>query len=81
MKETQETWVRSLGWEMTNSSSILGWKIPWTEELGELQSMESPRVEQDLQLNNNTALKHQFSEFESSSFSATQITSLVKVSL
>ena len=36
MKETEETWVRSLGWEMTNSSSILGWKIPWTEELGEL---------------------------------------------
>ena len=25
--------------EMTTHSSILAWKIPWTEELGELQSM------------------------------------------
>ena len=34
----QETWVRSLGWEdplekgMTSHSSILVWRIPWTEE-------------------------------------------------
>ena len=28
--------------------SILAWEIPWTEELGELQSMESQRVEHDL---------------------------------
>ena len=40
-----ETWVRSLGWEdllekeMTTHSSILAWRIPWTEELGGLQSM------------------------------------------
>ena len=40
-----ETWVRSLGWEdalekeMATHSSILAWKIPWTEELGGLQSM------------------------------------------
>ena len=27
--------------------SILAWRIPWTEEPGELQSMESPRVRQD----------------------------------
>ena len=38
-------WVRSLGQEdplekgMANHSSILAWKIPWTEELGRLQSM------------------------------------------
>ena len=36
----QETWVRSLGWEdlleeeMATHSSILAWKIPWTEEPG-----------------------------------------------
>ena len=42
----QETWVRSLGWgdplekEMASHSSILAWKIPWTEE-GGLQSMKS----------------------------------------
>ena len=36
---TWETWVRSVGWEdllekeMATHSSILAWKIPWTEEL------------------------------------------------
>ena len=41
----QETQVRSLGWEdplekeMAAHSSILAWKIPWTEEPGRLQSM------------------------------------------
>ena len=40
-----ETWVRSLGWEdplekeMATHSSILAWRILWTEELGGLQSM------------------------------------------
>ena len=40
----QETWVRFLGQkdplekEMETHSSILGWRIPWTEEPGELQS-------------------------------------------
>ena len=49
----RETWVRSLGQEdplekkMATHSSILAWKIPWTEELGELQSMELQRVKQD----------------------------------
>ena len=43
----QETWVRSLGHEdpleekMAQHSSILAWRIPWTEEPGRLQSMES----------------------------------------
>ena len=37
----QETWVQSLSWEdplegMTTHSSILAWRIPWTEEAGEL---------------------------------------------
>ena len=41
----QETLVQFLGWknllekEMAMHSSILTWKIPWTEEPGELQSM------------------------------------------
>ena len=34
--------------EMATQSSILAWKIPWTEEPGGLQSMGSQRVEQDL---------------------------------
>ena len=38
----QETWVQSLGWEdplekgMATHSSILAWRIPWTEEPGVL---------------------------------------------
>ena len=49
----QETWVPSLGWEdplekeMTTHSSILAWRIPWTEEPGGLQSTVSQRVEHD----------------------------------
>ena len=41
----QDTWVRFLGWEdslekeMETYSNILAWKIPWTEELGRLQSI------------------------------------------
>ena len=43
----QETQVRSLGWEdplekgMATHSSILAWRIPWTEEPGGLLSMGS----------------------------------------
>jgi len=33
---------------MATHSSILAWKISWTEELGGLQSMESQRAEHDL---------------------------------
>ena len=49
----QETQVQSLGWEdlmekgMTTHSSILAWKIPWTEKPGGLQSMRSQRVRPD----------------------------------
>ena len=49
----QETWVQSLGWEypleeeMAIHSSILAWKMPWTEEPGGLQSMGSQRVRYD----------------------------------
>ena len=49
----QETWVQSLGWEgpleteMASHSSILGWRTPWTEEPGGLQSMGSQRVGPD----------------------------------
>ena len=49
----QETQVRSLGWEdpleegTATHSSILAWRIPWTEEPGELQSMGSQRVGHD----------------------------------
>ena len=48
-----ETWVQFLGWEyllekeMATQSSILAWKIPWTEEPGGLQSMGLQRVGDD----------------------------------
>ena len=55
LPEVQETRVRSLGWEdplekeMATHSSILAWKISWTEEgfTGGLQSMGLQRVGHD----------------------------------
>ena len=50
MQEMQKTQVRSLGQEdpleeeMATHSSILSWRIPWTEESGRLQSMGLQRV-------------------------------------
>ena len=47
----RETQVRSLGWEdplekeMATHFSILAWRIPWTEELSRLQSMESKELD------------------------------------
>ena len=44
-----ETWVQSLGREdplekeMATQSNILAWRIPWTEEPGGLQSIESQK--------------------------------------
>ena len=49
----QETQVQSLGWEdalekgMATHSSILAWRIPWTEEPGKLQSMGLQRAGHD----------------------------------
>ena len=45
-----ETWIQSLGWEdpleesMATHSSILAWRIPWTEEPGGLQSTGLQRI-------------------------------------
>ena len=55
----QETWVWSLGQEdpmeegMATHSSILAWRIPWTEEPGGLQSMGLPRVGQLRDIHND----------------------------
>ena len=59
-------WLQSLGWEetlekeMATPTSILAWKIPWTEAPGGLQSMGSQRVGHDLQT------KQQQQQFRSS---------------
>ena len=53
MQETQEMWVQSLGQEdhlgkeMATHSSILAWKIPWTEKPGGLQFMGLQRIGRD----------------------------------
>ena len=50
----QETWFQSLGWEdplekeVATHSSILAWRIPWTEKPGGLQSRGLQRVGHDL---------------------------------
>ena len=52
--------VQSLDWEdplekeMATPSSILAWKIPWTEEPGGLQCMGSQRVRHDLATKSKT---------------------------
>ena len=57
----QETWVWPLGWEdfleegMATHSSILAWRIPWTEETGRLQSMGSKTAGHDWATNTHTA--------------------------
>ena len=54
MQETQEAEVQSLGpedpleEEMATHSSILAWKIPWTEEPSKLPSMGSEKIQMRL---------------------------------
>ena len=56
LSAVQETQVQSLSWEdpleegMTTHSSILAWRIPWTEEPGGLQSMG---LQSQIRLSNN----------------------------
>ena len=53
MQKTQETQVQSFDWEdpleveMATHSSILAWKIPWTEDPDRLQFMELHRIGHD----------------------------------
>ena len=52
----QETWIQSLTWEdprekgMATLSSILAWRIPWTEEAGRLQSKGHKELDMTEQL-------------------------------
>ena len=61
MQETQETWLQSLGQEdpleeeMATQSSILAWKIPWTEESSGLQSN---RLQRGTRLSRSTDKAH-----------------------
>ena len=53
MQELQQTWVQSLGWEdllekgMVTHSSMLAWRIPWTEVQGTQQHVGSQSVRLD----------------------------------
>ena len=66
----QETQVQTLGWkdpleqEMATHSSILAWKIPWTEEPGGLQSMGWQRVRQDLATKNNKSTGYRYGDLK-----------------
>ena len=66
-EETQETWVRSLGQknsleeEMETYSSILAWKIPWTEEPGGLHTVH--RMEKSQTQLSACAHTHAHTEF------------------
>ena len=53
----QETWVSFLGWEgslekeMATHSSILAWRLPWTEEPGRLETVGRPELDMTEPLN------------------------------
>ena len=79
MQELQETWVWSLGWEntlekeMTTHSSILAWRIPWTEEPGKLQSMGSQRIRHEWATKHSTKTKASVDAGSSTSFNPHRI--------
>jgi len=61
--------VRSQGWEdplekeMATHSSILAWRIPWTEEAGGLQSMGSQRVRYELSMHTRCLCHQRYQMF------------------
>ena len=70
MQKKQKMRVQSLGWEdaleeeMVTHSSILAWKIPWTEEPDGLQSMGLQRVRHDSLANSFTMNEMQVLELK-----------------
>ena len=70
MQELQETEVQSLGQEdpleegIATHSSILAWKIPWTEEPSSLQSIASQRVRHDWSTHTCAMYYHKFRYIE-----------------
>ena len=66
MQETQELWIRYLGWEnpleeeVATHFSILAWKVPWTGEPGRLQSKGLQRVAHDWTTKPEQEDKHVF---------------------
>ena len=77
---TRETWVPSLDWEdplekgMTTHSSILAWRIPWSEESGGLQSLGLQKVGHDGRLTSVTSVTHLGSGDRNSSTHTTWMT-------
>ena len=80
---TRGTWVRSLGREdslekgMATHSSILAWRIPWTEKTGGLQSKGLQRVRHDEVSNAFTVFSVPFSTFSLSSLISTKFSCLI----
>ena len=69
MQETEETQVQSLGWEdpldkgMETHSSILTWRIPWTEESGRLQPIGSQKRTQLKRLSMHADMTYRLTYF------------------
>ena len=65
MQETKETWVWSLGQEdsldqeMASHSSILAWKVPWTEKPGRLHPMGSQGVDHIIEHDDMETTEHE----------------------
>ena len=70
LPEVQETWIWSLYWDgplekgMATHSSILAWRIPWTEEPGGVHSMGSQRVGHSWGTNTHTHTHTQYARTE-----------------
>ena len=66
--------VRSLGWEdpleeaMATHSSILAWRIPWTEDAGGLKSMGSQELDMTEQLTHTHTLQRKLKLRENRNF-------------
>ena len=74
-----ETWVLSLGWEdplekgLATHSSILSWRIPWTEEPGRLQSMGLQKVGRDWTTKTSSILHMVMYVFKCYSFNSSHL--------
>ena len=70
-----DPWVGKIPWrrKWQLASSILAWKIPWTEEPGGLQSMGSQRVRHDLEAEHTPLRTHMHSQRRASPLSSAKL--------
>ena len=84
MQEMHEMQVPSLGWEdpleeeMATHSSILAWKIPWTEEPGGLYSPWGHKELDKIERQNMNEILHRFIEYQSTWVGAANLNQATK---